>query len=57
MNHYPGEWQIRVLIENLGALSFWEAAITNAIGRKYTLEKDIDVDKEMHFIRFNVQNR
>ncbi|WP_317984347.1 hypothetical protein [Vibrio penaeicida] len=46
-----------MLIENLGALSFWEAAITNAIGRKYTLEKDIDVDKEMHFIRFNVQNR
>ena len=57
LNHYPGEWQIRVLLENSGALAFWEAAIANAVGRNYTLEKDIDVDKEMHFIRFNVLNR
>ncbi len=51
LNH-PGKWQIRVLKENSAGLKFWIAAVTNLVGNNYQHELDIDVDLEMHFIRF-----
>ncbi len=53
LKRYPGEWQIRVLQENSAALHFWKAAVTSAVGQAYSLEIDLDVDKEMHFFRFH----
>lgn len=49
---FPGQWQIRVLIENVAALNFWQSAVSNIVGDDYTLSKDLDVDLLMHFIRF-----
>lgn len=52
INSLPGKWQIRVLIENTGALNFWQSAVSDIVGDAYTLSKDVDVDLLMHFIRF-----
>ncbi len=52
VNAFPGQWQIRVLMENTGALNFWQSAVSGIVGDAYTLSKDIDVDLLMHFIRF-----
>ncbi|NAW88536.1 GNAT family N-acetyltransferase [Photobacterium halotolerans] len=50
-NHH-GKWQIRVLKENEAALKFWVSAVTHVVGSCYEVSLDIDVDLEMHFIRF-----
>ena len=52
---YPGKWQIRVLKENTAALKFWLSAVMNVVDNNYELSLDIDVDLEMHFIRFESQ--
>mgnify|MGYP000170673869 CR=1 FL=1 len=49
---FPGKWQIRVLLENFGALSFWKSAVSNIVGEKYRLSKANDVDLLMFFIHF-----
>lgn len=49
---YPGQWQIRVLLENTGALKFWLPTVSDVVGEQYQLEEDIDVDLKMNFIRF-----
>lgn len=49
---HPGKWQIRVLKENESALKFWISAIRNVVGSGYQASLDIDIDLEMHFIRF-----
>ncbi len=50
---FPGQWQIRVLLENSGALHFWKSAVTSLVGLAYTLSKQNDVDLIMHFIHFD----
>ena len=50
----PGKWQIRVLLENSGALSFWKSAVSNIVGEKYSVSKANDVDLLMFFIHFEV---
>ncbi|MDA0119177.1 GNAT family N-acetyltransferase [Vibrio sp. T11.5] len=49
---YPGKWQIRILQENSGALSFWKSAVSRIVGENYTLSKANDVDLVMLFIQF-----
>jgi predicted acetyltransferase len=49
---YKGAWQIRVLLENTAALYFWKAAVANVVGTVFALSTDIDIDLQMHFIRF-----
>lgn len=49
---FPGKWQIRVLLENAAALSFWKSAIFNIVGNEYRLSKSNDVDLLMFFIHF-----
>lgn len=51
---FPAKWQIRILVENIGGLSFWKSAVSNIVGSNYTLSKDLDIDLMMHFIRFEV---
>ncbi|MFM2486437.1 GNAT family N-acetyltransferase [Celerinatantimonas yamalensis] len=50
---HPGTWQIRVLKENKAALKFWEAALTAIVGAKFEITLDIDIDLQMHFLRFD----
>lgn len=52
VNAFPGKWQIRVLLENSGALSFWRSAVFNIVGEKYRLSKAHDADLLMFFIHF-----
>lgn len=52
MNRHIGKWQIRVLKENEAALKFWLSAVSDIVGCDYDSCLDIDVDLEMHFIRF-----
>jgi len=49
---FPGKWQIRVLIENGGALNFWKSAVSNIVGDKYEQTKNMDVDLLMYFLLF-----
>ncbi|HCE3663416.1 TPA: GNAT family N-acetyltransferase [Vibrio parahaemolyticus] len=52
VNRHVGKWQIRVLKENEAALKFWLSAVSDIVGCNYDDCLDIDVDLEMHFIRF-----
>lgn len=49
---YPGSWQIRVLLENTGALQFWKSAVTNIVGNQFSLTKEKDDDLVMLFLKF-----
>ncbi|MBU2899327.1 GNAT family N-acetyltransferase [Vibrio hepatarius] len=49
---YRGQWQIRVLKQNTAAMMFWIAAVESVVRKKYHMELDIDIDLEMHFVRF-----
>lgn len=53
---FPGNWQIRVLLQNSGALHFWKSAVFNLVGDEYSLSKENDVDLLMLFIRFEKTN-
>ncbi|WP_076585103.1 GNAT family N-acetyltransferase [Vibrio ostreicida] len=50
---FPGKWQIRVLLENTGALCFWTSSVSNLVGDNYRLSQEHDVDLLMNFIRFD----
>lgn len=52
IDRYPGKWQIRVLLENSGALCFWKSAVSKIVGKEYSVSKAYDVDLLMYFIRF-----
>ncbi|CAG8998453.1 MAG: hypothetical protein CENE_00399 [Candidatus Celerinatantimonas neptuna] len=49
---HPGSWQIRVLLENTGALQFWKSAVTNIMGSQFTLTKENDDNLIMYFLKF-----
>ncbi|WP_019276149.1 GNAT family N-acetyltransferase [Vibrio coralliilyticus] len=49
---FSGKWQIRILLENSGALSFWKSAVSNIVDEDYELSKADDVDLVMYFIHF-----
>ncbi|MES1936841.1 N-acetyltransferase GCN5 [Salinisphaera hydrothermalis C27AD] len=49
---HPGHWQIRVLLNNQPALSFWEHVIAAATGGTYTATQEFDEDLRMQFFRF-----
>ena len=51
---YPGQWQVRILKENKMAIKFWLATIESIVKTDYHSELAIDVDLEMHFIRFRI---
>jgi predicted acetyltransferase len=53
VRQHPGQWQIRVLKQNLVGLKFWRSAVTALVGPQFDAGMDIDVDLEMHFIRFH----
>lgn len=52
VRQHPGQWQIRVLKQNLGALKFWRSAVTALVGSRFDAGMGLDIDLEMHFIRF-----
>ncbi|QMV15549.1 GNAT family N-acetyltransferase [Vibrio spartinae] len=54
---FPGKWQIRVLLENSGALSFWQSAVSDIVGGRYQLSQANDVDLLMHFIHFETDDK
>lgn len=54
---FPGKWQIRVLLENSGALSFWQSAVSDIVGERYQLFQANDVDLLMHFIYFETDDK
>ncbi|WP_131911549.1 GNAT family N-acetyltransferase [Celerinatantimonas diazotrophica] len=49
---HPGYWQIRVLKENHKALCFWKSAVQQFSGGVFTHTQELDIDLEMHFLRF-----
>jgi predicted acetyltransferase len=51
LNHH-GKWLVRVLPDNLNALSFWLSVVNEISSGNYSNEVEIDVDIPMHFIRF-----
>ncbi|MBW3698239.1 GNAT family N-acetyltransferase [Vibrio sp. T187] len=52
VNTFPGQWQVRVLLENLGALSFWKSVISK-VDQGYQYHQALDVDLTMHFFHFD----
>ncbi|EFP98409.1 GNAT family N-acetyltransferase [Vibrio caribbeanicus] len=55
LNIHPGKWQIRVLKENEPALAFWKSVVSHRVGENFEVCIDIDIDLEMHFIRFDTE--
>lgn len=53
---HPGNWLVRVMLENKKALGFWLAAITSLTGGCFSHTVEIDGDFPMHFIRFSCVN-
>lgn len=51
VTHFPGNWQVRVMLENNAGLSFWKSAI-GQLSKDYQYSKSIDVDLTMHFFHF-----
>lgn len=51
---HKGVWQIRVLKENQAALSFWKSALSGIVGDNFELTQEMDIDLEMHFLRFTI---
>ncbi len=49
IERHPGNWVIRVLKTNTGALNFWIHAVQTRIGTGYECKSERD---DMHFIRF-----
>ncbi len=56
LQRHPGQWQIRVLENNQGALTFWKKALRACIGESYQQSLDMDIDLQMHFLRFCITN-
>lgn len=51
---YQGQWQVRVLKENVKALEFWCAAVEKIVGSDYSLSEEVDIDFAMQFLKFSV---
>lgn len=51
---HKGLWQIRVLIENTGALGFWKSVVSSIVGCEFDLTREKDADLIMYFLRFEV---
>lgn len=49
---HPGFWQVRVLKENHKALCFWKSAVEQLSEGIFTHTQELDIDLEMHFLRF-----
>ncbi len=52
LRKYPGDWQIRALVENSGAIKFWKRSIEALVGDNYSMKLAKDVDLEMLFFHF-----
>lgn len=50
---HPGQWQIRVLKENMGAQLFWQSAVRALVSEAYQQSLALDEDLEMMFLHFN----
>lgn len=48
----PGNWQIRILKENIRVLGFWQTVVESLVGEAYSLGLEPDIDLEMYFLRF-----
>ncbi|WP_394246881.1 GNAT family N-acetyltransferase [Vibrio profundi] len=51
VTHFPGNWQVRVMLDNKAGLGFWKSAI-GQLSNDYQYSKSIDVDLTMHFFHF-----
>ncbi len=54
VEQFPGKWQIRVLMDNDGALTFWKSVVSDLVGENYKQCKGIDIDLLMHFLTFDI---
>ncbi|MDP4155667.1 MAG: GNAT family N-acetyltransferase [Bacillota bacterium] len=56
---FPGIWEVSVIPENTGALSFWRKVISNFTGAQYSEEiKHVDYDKDQpkrYILRFDTK--
>ncbi|TVZ41262.1 putative acetyltransferase [Alteromonadaceae bacterium 2753L.S.0a.02] len=52
---HPGTWQIRVLPNSRGALSFWLAAVREVVDGECRLSQEDDHNHLMNFIRFTTK--
>lgn len=52
MQTHPGQWQIRVMQNNLPGYAFWERVIKHHTAGQYSCAIETDVDLDMHFFRF-----
>ncbi|KKD59048.1 acetyltransferase [Grimontia sp. AD028] len=48
-----GDWQIRILKENIAVLGFWQSAVEALVEGDYSLGLEVDTDLEMYFIHFH----
>ncbi|CZF81925.1 hypothetical protein GCE9029_02909 [Grimontia celer] len=52
LNKRLGDWQIRILKENVAVLGFWQSAVEALVEGDYSLGLEVDIDLEMYFIHF-----
>ncbi|CZF86966.1 GNAT family N-acetyltransferase [Grimontia marina] len=52
-----GDWQIRIMKENIDVLGFWQSAVEELVGGDYSLGLDMDNELEMYFIRLFYQGK
>lgn len=55
VSRHPGRWQIRVMVENTGALTFWENAIRSIPHQGYTAREQDEEGLAMHFLTFETE--
>ncbi|MFD2178879.1 GNAT family N-acetyltransferase [Veronia pacifica] len=53
---FPGQWQVRVLRENINALRFWSKAVAEATSGIFSLSEQLDDDLLMHFFSFSTMS-
>jgi predicted acetyltransferase len=49
---HPGRWQVRVLVENIGARAFWESVLPKLADSEVKSTVDSDEEDVMYFYRF-----
>ena len=55
VSRHPGRWQIRVMVDNSGALVFWQNAIRSMPHQAYAARVEHEDGLDMHFLTFEAQ--
>lgn len=51
---FPGDWIVRILVDNVPAFGFWKKVIAEATQDNFNLSLELDKSLQMHFFRFTV---